>query len=457
MLVWRRSAGVLLSAILVCFAYSISNSAETKPAPAPPQEQCMKMRAEELAAQARKVRRPLRYFESEKKSQLNTLPGSAVVKVEISDVAPEGSDYCASLGDKPVRVISAVSRNDKEKRTTLTLDVPEVGFGWAKQMELVLVSFPVDKKTGQLNKDSPDLSVTQTLRVSDGRFSFLCAVAGVVFAYLMVVLAIGRIRGSYRWDPVYLTSDTFDKASLSQFQVLGFSLLVIGLLVFVLFRAGTLSDISEDILLLLGISATGTAGSKVAELMNKRLSFENWSWLRNREWLLVHEEGAGKDPDPAVSRWGDLLRAADGSLDVYSFQLAVFSLFVGLALLRSDLSALETFTIPKHLLGLLGLSNVTYIGGKAVAPTSVGELDKKVKDLRDAEKIWIGKVTAGVVDLPTQADKQQRAVTLAPKEYQEYITAAREAARMLKSLYGADGTKFKVEPISDADLMPVFP
>ena len=60
--------------------------------------------------------------------------------------------------------------------------------------------------------------------------------------------------------PVYLTSGPFDKASLSQFQIFGFTLLVFGLLVYILFRMGILPNISSDILALSsGISAAGTA------------------------------------------------------------------------------------------------------------------------------------------------------------------------------------------------------
>ena len=144
----------------------------------------------------------------------------------------------------------------------------------------------------------------------------------VVLAYGVIVLGVGRIRGDYRWDPVYLTSNHFDKASLSRLQLLGFTLLVWGLLVFILLRTKGLSDISKYILWLLGISAGGTVGSKVTEIMKERLSLENWSWLRNQRWLTVYEEGTGAEPDPSQSRWGDLLKATDGSLDIYEFQLA---------------------------------------------------------------------------------------------------------------------------------------
>lgn len=320
-----------------------------------------------------------------------------------------------------------------------------------------------DKARSAHKLNSPDIAVTQTVKISNGRFAFLGSVVAVVLAYGVIVLVVGKIRGDYRWDPVYLTSDHFDKASLSRLQLLGFTLLVWGLLVFILIRTNVLSDISEHILWLLGISAGGTVGSKVTEIMKERLSFENWSWLRNQRWLTVHEEGTGAEPDPSRARWGDLLKAADGSLDIYKFQLAVFSLLIGLNLLMStpDFVSLATFTIPTNLLTLLGLSNGVYIGGKAVGPNSVSELDKKVSALRDAEKAWLAKLGAlqssAVMPPGDQTAKRDEAIRKAPDEYAVYITAAREAARMLKSLYGKEGTTFESEPIRDDKLMPHFP
>jgi len=73
-----------------------------------------------------------------------------------------------------------------------------------------------------------------------------------------------------------------------------------------------LSDISKDILLLLGISAAGAAGSKMAEISKKTLSFANWSWLCNQGWLTVAEAEMGRTSDPSRTHWGDLLKT-DGS------------------------------------------------------------------------------------------------------------------------------------------------
>ena len=63
-----------------------------------------------------------------------------------------------------------------------------------------------------------------------------------------------------------------------------------------------------------------------------------------------------------------------------------FSFVVGIALLMTGLSGLANFTIPMALLGVIGLSQVTYVGGKIVAPTKFGDLDSKLTELRKAQE-----------------------------------------------------------------------
>ena len=237
--------------------------------------------------------------------------------------------------------------------------------------------------------------------------------AVVILAYLLGALACGAWRGRYSFDPVALTSGKGGTASLSKLQIFCFTLIVLGLLVYILLRIGLFSGLSEDILLLLGISAVGAAGSKVAEVMKTRLSFENWSWLRNRRWLTTYEEGFSEPSKAPRAHWGDLLKN-DGELNVYSFELVTFSVVVVFALLTTDLSALATFTLPSNILPLLGLANIVYIGGKVVAP-SVDEFNKKVDALRKLESDWFAATAAAVAPVagqPAQLTEAKKAAVL---------------------------------------------
>ncbi|MDR3631985.1 MAG: hypothetical protein P4L42_16825 [Desulfocapsaceae bacterium] len=384
------------------------------------------------------------------------LPGGAVATIEIPAAVSQKSYYCGRFleNKEPLRIVSAMATGAQGGNTTLQVEVPDLGFGMQKQRTLVIAAYPFNQD-GTLKTDAPVLSLIQEVKVSNGLFSFGVALAAVVLAYLIAVLALGKVGKHYVFDPVYLTSGFNDSASLSQFQIFSFTLLVLGLLVFILMRTSVLSDISSDVLLLLGISAAGTTGSKITGIKKNRLSFDNWSWLRNNKWLTAYEPGLGKTPDAGRAKWSDLLKT-NGSFDIYSFQLATFSFLVGVALLKSDISTLATFHIPQNLLALLGLSNGVYVVGKAISPNSIGELDDKLEALRAAESAWISQVADTVKDCPKE-EKQQKAIGLAPDKYQAYIGTAREAAFMLKSLYNAkDETKFTRE-IEDEDLMPKFP
>lgn len=420
------------------------------------QAQCDARSAQQLLDSAISAKAPTKIDET----KLTVLPGGLVKKIQVPRPYNTSHFYCAKFveGDQSIPVLEAKPSDDKENKdkTEIALALPDIGFGWQRTRQLVLVSFPVD--AGKLKIDSPETFLTQRFLISNGAFSFWAAVLAVLLAYLLAVLALGRIGNAYAWDPVYLTSDRHDRASLSQFQIFGFTLIVLGMLTFILLRVGMLSDISQDVLLLLGISAVGAAGTKVAEEMKTRLSFENWAWLRNQGWLRTYETGGDLERDPKRARWGDLLKIG-GDFDVYSLQLATFSLVVAYSLVTAEADKLATFAIPDNLKALLGLSNVVYIAGKAITPNSVGELDKKVEELRGVETAWLGSA-AGLDSVKlavSQQAKLQAAVAAAPDKYQAYLTTAREVARMLKSIYGADGTKFEQEPISDQDLMPTLP
>ena len=280
--------------------------------------------------------------------------------------------------------------------------------------------------------------------------------------YGLAVLAAGWKSSKYSLSPVYLTAQNkHGTASLSKLQIFFFTLLVFGLLVYILARTGKLSGVSKDILLLLGISAVGAAGSAVTDAIKTRLSFENWSWLRNRGWLTAYEKGTGQPSKPERALWSDLLKT-DDDFDIYKFQLLTISSVVAFALVAHVVSvssqaniSLANITIDQNILALLGLSNVVHIGGKAVG-TSFAELNDKAESLRTAEAAWVSQVVPVVVTTPPQ-DKLAEAIKAAPDKYESYITLAREAARMLQSLYGMEGTKFKTPDIKDAELMPEFP
>jgi hypothetical protein len=160
-------------------------------------------------------------------------------------------------------------------------------------------------------------------------------------------------------------------------------MIVAGLVAYIVSRTGLLSDLSPTILILMGIAGVGTAAAKATDVSRNRLGFENWAWLIRKGWL---PEGGLAAVN--VARWRDIV-TTDGEFDVYHFQNLIFSAVVGGALVIVGLSDLASFSIPETLLGILGLSQVVYIGGKLVAPPAVSELNAATTALRELERDFV--------------------------------------------------------------------
>src|SRR5262249_46800543 len=148
-----------------------------------------------------------------------------------------------------------------------------------------------------------------------------------------------------------------------------FSVIVVGLVAYIFSRTGILSELSGTILVLLGIAGVGSAAAKGTDVSRNRLDFDNWVWFIRKGWL---PKGGLAEVNNA--RWRDIV-TTNGEFDVYHFQNLIFSIVVGGALVFIGLRDLATFSIPETLLGILGLSQVVYLGGKLVAPPSCSELN----------------------------------------------------------------------------------
>jgi hypothetical protein len=172
-----------------------------------------------------------------------------------------------------------------------------------------------------------------------------------------------------------MSSDMFDRASLSKLQILFFALIVAFGVTYSVVRTGALSDLSPSIVLLLGIPALGALGNQAAATTRERISLDNWAWLANRGVFPLN------DPGRDTPRWRDLVMS-DAELDLYKLQALMFSVIVGVALVTAGLSNLATFKVPDTLMQILGLSQVVFVGGRLTKPSTLGDLDDRVSELR---------------------------------------------------------------------------
>jgi hypothetical protein len=323
--------------------------------------------------------------------------------------------------------------------------------GWLDRTADVLVAQVTGPADG---RRLAQLHVVQDVAISTKTSALTSAIVLVVGAYLLLAVAVAiRRRGQAGYpagllprtvrclDPVVITAGHHGRASVSKLQILFFTAIVAGLLAYYLARTWTLSELSTDVLLLLGIAGAGTAAAKLTATSRNRVSFENWTWMEQRKWISATQGRKIGPPD-----WGELITTA-GEFDVYRFQMLVFSLIVGAALLLSGLSGLEDFSIPDSLLGVLGLSQVVYVGGKTVGPPSWSELDKKLSDLRDAEAQVAAAYARDNDCKPQGAGADHAAARKAdPEAYTAFEQAEQSARAMVTLLYGLKRPAAKLQP-----------
>ena len=272
---------------------------------------------------------------------------------------------------------------------------------------------------------------------------------GIVAASVAVVVAYlvaGYVRDSY--NVLKIVRGVHPRASLSKLQLFFFTLVVLWVVVAVLTWTGELTGLSSDVVVLLGIGAAGTAGGKMAGVAKRRLDSANWAWLVRKGWIKESVERGTDDRNP---EFGDLLRS-DGEFDVGKFQLFAFSLVVGAALVyfaidHGAAAACVPFVIPGEYLALLGLSEVAYVGGKAVQPGTRSDLDKKVTELREKERAFVEAVEKAWTDLDAGAERNLAAArAAAPEAYQAYRMRALEAAGMVAACTGNAVDEARIEP-----------
>lgn len=172
------------------------------------------------------------------------------------------------------------------------------------------------------------------------------------------------------WDPAVVSAGEYGTASISSLQLLWFTLIVGFMAIKSLYSAKGLPGIPTDVLLLLGSPAASKVASVVISSSRLRLSLDNWNWLLQNKFLK-----AGNTIDPRdTAGWKDLI-ITDGVFDPARFQLFLSGFLIGFAMLLGD--DMSKFTIGSWNNILIG-SNVIYLGGKALSPTAIKELDERV-------------------------------------------------------------------------------
>lgn len=357
-------------------------------------------------------------------------PGSALATFDDKRIEslPDASKVCVqayarrdgAVEWQPVslrQVFLSEKTNDKPKRLNVIFNVDDLPGKGSEATYLFI---------GALTDGPPALSFSHAERVTvtSKLCALLAALAFVGAFYLALVIITytdetNSLEGpawlAYTLSPVRISASWFGEASMSQVQLLLFTFIVAGLLFYHWWISYVLSDLSTNLLMLIGISAVGTAASKFAQTVKTALNDQTARYLIAKGWY-------GWDPIPARSHatLGKLL-LTDGRLDIYKFQMAIFTVVVACYVISVGQQSLVDVKISETMLYLIGISQGVYVGGKAVTDRTT-DLEASVQKMIDLEnKI---RDAAGKSPAPPEL----------PDWYSQYANAARMAAIEFTSL-----------------------
>ena len=276
----------------------------------------------------------------------------------------------------------------------------------------------------------PDFVATVEFTVSDGRVARAVAAGGVGLVYALAagVAATGRRRqadapqpGSLAsLNPIVVTQDSLGRGSLSRLQILFFTLIVLGTLFYLFLRTGVVANLSSDLLWLLGISGAGTV---LAQTVSAGRGPKGTVPVAALTWLAAH----GVLREGRTPRVRDLFFSG-GEFDIYKLQNLVFSPFVGLTVLAAGVTDLAALDIPDNLMALLGLSQVVYVGGKAVQPAPDAEAIAAAVDSAAEAELALQRAYDATCAVQGRAADLAQALDRLPAEAATFRTLARAAA-----------------------------
>lgn len=347
-------------------------------------------------------------------------------------IAGTGAAARTEAGQQGVRLAVSVPRQaaDAPGSWDAAITIPVVGSAALPRRGVLSQAATLVVVGCTRDGDRADFLATAEFDVSDGRMARALAVVVVVLIYTLAALVAlsGRRRRTDvaptgAWTalhPVVVTQDAMGRGSLSRLQILFFTLIVVGTLFYLFLRTGVVANLSADLLWLLGISGAGTVLAQ-AVTANRHpkgaIAFDSLTWLAAHGVL---REGR-------VPRWRDLFFSG-GEFDIYKLQNMVFSPFVGLTVMAAGVSDLAALEIPDNLMALLGLSQVVYVGGKAVQPAPGAEaIDAAVAAAAAAEaKVQAAYLATCAAQGP--APTAEAALARVPAEAAAFRAAARAAA-----------------------------
>lgn len=174
---------------------------------------------------------------------------------------------------------------------------------------------------------------------------------------------------------------TGGKASLSQLQLLIFTIIVASLLFYQWLRTGELQELSTDLLYLIGISTIGAGGSQVTASIKRNFAPAVYEYVLRLGWF------SAPPIDTTNSANLSELLLTNQRFDVYKFQMLVFSTVIAAAVVSSGAQELGNVQISSTLLTLMGISQGAYWGGHAISDYMT-QLQDQLRSMETLQGQW---------------------------------------------------------------------
>jgi hypothetical protein len=250
---------------------------------------------------------------------------------------------------------------NKAKLQARIPDINESGVHLAKSVDLMVVARGPDGEIAEV--------VSQDFAVSSRTLAVICWFSALVLPWLVSGIIAGRKETEewFRFDPIWYVSGKYGGASLSLAQILLWTVLIFSASFYVLVVSGRLLDLTNDVLILLGITGGSSIIAKITASARES---------KGREIAAMDT----KDP-----KWLDLFQT-EGRPDLYKVQMALFTTLAAVFVTSKIYWTLEFPELPAGLLTLIGISNGVYLGAKATSKTIFEKLAEKSSELQQARE-----------------------------------------------------------------------
>ena len=243
-------------------------------------------------------------------------------------------------------------------KAILQARIPEIKPG---SVDILVAAYPPD--------DTIVEAVTHEFAVSSRFWAVLSWIAAAFIPWFIAALVTGHNNPNRRFslDPIWFVSGKYGGASLSLAQILLWTILVFSASFYVLVASGKLLDLSDEVLVLLGIAGTTSVIAKITAA------------AKNEKGKMLTRELC-RDP-----KWTDLVKTGGGP-DLYKFQMGLFTILAAFFVIGKIYKTFEFPALPSGLLTLIGISNGVYLAAKATSQSVFEKLLEKHRELEDAKQ-----------------------------------------------------------------------